>query len=78
MLATSFDIFRVEANGVRWLEAAANLEEAKSLVQQIANTAPGEFLLLNQHTGDKTLMKLDGLNSEAHEGTGLVRRDERN
>jgi hypothetical protein len=78
MMATSFDIFRVEANGVRWLEAAANLEEAKSRVQQIAAAAPGEFLLLNQHTGDKTLMKLDGVNSETHEDTGFLRRDERN
>ncbi len=44
-MTTSFDIFRVENSGVRWLEAAAGLEEAKSRVRQIAAKAPGEFLV---------------------------------
>lgn len=78
MMITSFDIFRVENNGVRWLEAVANLEEAKSRVQQIAATAPGEFLLLNQCTGDKIFMKLDGVNSNVHQNSSPVERGVRN
>lgn len=76
-MTTSFDIFRVENSGVRWLEAAAGLEEAKSRVRQIAAKAPGEFLVLNQHTGDKIFIKLDGVNSEIREDAGLSQRNER-
>jgi len=64
-----FDIFRTETMGVLWLESAATLEDAKARVQELAVRSPGEYLLLNQVTGNKLTIKLDvvdgapGLNS---------------
>jgi len=59
-----FDIFRIEADGVRWLECAANLEEAKARVQQIAAAMAGEFIVVNQLTGIRIFLKFDGANSD--------------
>jgi hypothetical protein len=47
------DIFRVEHHGVRWLESAASLEDAKARVQLFGQRHSGEYLVLNQLTGNK-------------------------
>jgi hypothetical protein len=47
------DIFRIEHQGVRWLESAATLEDAKARIQQFAERHSGEYLVLNQLTGNK-------------------------
>src|ERR1700722_3729168 len=52
-----FDIFRTETEGVLWLESATTLESAKARVEQIAGRSPGEYLLLNQVTGDKVIFR---------------------
>lgn len=54
------DIFRVEMGGVRWLESAATLEDAQALVRKLAANSPAEYLVLNQETGGKVVMTLDG------------------
>ena len=57
-----FDIFQSESNGsVLWLESAATLEDAKARIQQLALRSPGEYLLVNQDTGNKLVIKLEGL-----------------
>jgi hypothetical protein len=57
-----FDIFQTETSGgVRWLEAAATLEDAKARVEELAARSPGEYLLLNQKTGNKLVIKLNGI-----------------
>jgi hypothetical protein len=58
-----FDIFRTETNGgVLWIESAATLESAKARVQELGKRSPGEYLLLNQETGNKLVIRLDGVN----------------
>jgi hypothetical protein len=58
-----FDIFRTEINGgVLWIESAATLEDAKARVQELGMRSPGEYLLLNQETGNKLVTRLDGVN----------------
>jgi hypothetical protein len=52
-----FDIFRTDPEGVLWIRSAATLESAKECVQQLAMRSPGEYLLLNQVTGDKLTIK---------------------
>jgi hypothetical protein len=47
------DIFHVEPSGVLWVESAATLEDAKARIQQFAARKPGEYVVLNQLTGDK-------------------------
>jgi hypothetical protein len=57
-----FDIFLAETGGsVRWLEAAATLEDAKARVQELAVRSPGEYLILSQKTGNKLTIKFDGV-----------------
>jgi hypothetical protein len=57
-----FDIFQAETNGcVLWLESAATIEQAKARVQELAVYAPGEYLLFNQRTGDKLVVKTDNI-----------------
>jgi hypothetical protein len=55
-----YDIFRMETGGVLWLEAATSIDDAKTRAQQLAAHSPGEYLLLNQSTGIKHLIKADG------------------
>jgi hypothetical protein len=52
-----FDIFRVESAGLRWMEVAADLERAKARVKLLAASSPGEYVILNQNTGEKILVK---------------------
>ena len=54
------DIFRVETSGVMWVESAATLEDAKARVQELAARSPAEYLLLDQTTGNKLVVKPDG------------------
>jgi hypothetical protein len=68
MLAT-FDIFRIEAKSVRWLDTAASLEEAKKLVGEFAAKVPAEYLVLNQVTGNKLVIKADTPVVDAVDGT---------
>ncbi len=54
------DIFRVETSGVLWVESAATMEDAKARVQELAVRSPAEYILLDQKTGDKLVIKPDG------------------
>ena len=53
----TFDIFRIESKSVRWLETAGTLDEAKKRVQEFAARVPAEYLVLDQQTGTKLLIK---------------------
>src|SRR5258708_26350274 len=52
-----FDIFKVESSGLRWMESAADLERAKTRVKVLAASSPGEYIILNQETGEKNSIK---------------------
>jgi GrpB-like predicted nucleotidyltransferase (UPF0157 family) len=52
-----FGIQKVESGGVRWMEAAADLERAKARVKVLAASSPGEYIILNQKTGEKISIK---------------------
>ena len=54
----TIDILRVQPGGVLWLESAATLECAQVRVKQLAQKSPGEYILLDQRTGNKHVMKL--------------------
>lgn len=59
------DIFRVETSGVLWVGSAATLADAKVRVQELAVLSPVEYLLLDQRTGEKLVIKPNGV-----DGTG--------
>jgi len=52
-----FDIFKVEASELRWMEVAADLERAKARVKILATSSPGEYIIANQETGEKVSIK---------------------
>jgi hypothetical protein len=53
------DIFKVQNGTYVWKGAAETFELAKSKVEQLAISAPGEYMIFSQTTRDKTLI-LDG------------------
>jgi hypothetical protein len=55
------DVFRVETRGVRWLESAATLECAKVRVKELALESPGEYIVIDQRTGNKYAVRPDGI-----------------
>jgi hypothetical protein len=47
------DIFKTNSDGsVLWRGAAANLVAAKARINKLAVSSPGEYLVLDQHTGN--------------------------
>jgi hypothetical protein len=55
------DIFKRQEDGnYVWKAAAESLELAESTVQRLAITSPGEYMIFNQTTQNKTLIPLDG------------------
>lgn len=61
-----FDVFRVDGDGVRWLQSVGTIEEAKAHISQAGGGA-GEYLLLNQITGNKIVIKVDSPTTETTE-----------
>lgn len=57
MPAPAYDIFRVDAKGVLWLASAETAQEAAARAQEFAADKPGEYLVLNQRTGEKTALR---------------------
>lgn len=52
-----FDIFKVEADSVRWVESADDLERAKARIKVLAGRSPGEYIILNQQTRERISVK---------------------
>jgi len=55
------DIFRIERHGVLWLESAATLEDAKARIAEFGRRHSGDYLVLNQLTGNKFTFNTDRL-----------------
>ena len=60
-MADYVDVFRVETRGVLWLESAATLEGAKVRAKELALGSPGEYIVLDQRTGNKYAVGPDGI-----------------
>jgi hypothetical protein len=56
------DIFiKMEDGTYVWKAAADSFELAKSKVEQLATSVPGEYMIFSQTTGNKIVVKPDGL-----------------
>ena len=53
------DIFRKEQGNYVWKGAAESLELAQSKVKQLAEKAPGEYMIFSQTTGNKIVIKIE-------------------
>ncbi|HLZ92414.1 MAG TPA: hypothetical protein VKQ28_11910 [Candidatus Acidoferrum sp.] len=48
------DIFKTDSDGtVLWRGAEQNLMAAKRYIEKLALSAPGEYFILDQHTGQR-------------------------
>jgi hypothetical protein len=62
-MTAPFDIFENEKTGtVVWLGSAATIEEARARVGQFSARSCADYLILNQKTGNKVVIKFDGTN----------------
>ena len=53
------DIFKADSDGgVLWRGAAEDFAAAKTYVEKLALSAPGEYLILNQRTGQRQRMRV--------------------
>jgi hypothetical protein len=53
------DIFRIESSGVLWCGAVTTVETTQERVQKLADSSPGSYLILNQTTGERVVVKPD-------------------
>ncbi len=53
-----YDIFRIEKNGLTWLEPAITLDEATARIHQRGATEPGDYFIFDQSTGDRIPLKV--------------------
>lgn len=61
-MTAPLDIFEMEKGGtVVWLGSAITLDDAKSRIRLFAERTSGEYLVLNQKTGNKQVIKLTEL-----------------
>ena len=61
IMTAPFDIFENEKTGtVLWVGSAATIEEARARIDQIAARSAADYLVLNQKTGNKVVIKFDG------------------
>jgi hypothetical protein len=53
------DLFRTDPDGhVLWLGAAASFADAKARIEHLERSSPGEYLILDQVTGQKVCVAL--------------------
>jgi hypothetical protein len=58
------DIFRIERSGVLWVGSAATLQDAKARIRQFTARDSGEYLVLDQLTGDRFVLNADLASAE--------------
>ena len=62
LMLEPLDIFvKMEDGTYVWKAAADSFELAKSMVQRLATTSPGEYMIFSQTTGNKIVVNRDGL-----------------
>jgi hypothetical protein len=56
-----FDVFRIVDADVHWIGAVPSLEDALARIRESGRTSPGEYLVLDQKSGDRLVFKSDEL-----------------
>jgi len=47
------DIFKIDGSNALWREAVETFEAAKACIQKLALSSPGEYMIFDQHTGNR-------------------------
>jgi hypothetical protein len=65
-MTSPIDIFQIEDSGsVIWVHSVATLDAARARVRELSARSPGDYLLLNQTTGEKFVLHANGTNGFA-------------
>ncbi|MCU1244014.1 MAG: hypothetical protein JWO71_4740 [Candidatus Acidoferrum typicum] len=65
------DIFKADPDGtVLWRGAAENFVAARACIKKLALSSPGEYLILDQPTGQRTLITLPDTSTEPESSIG--------
>jgi hypothetical protein len=65
-MASSLDIFRIDPGGrVLWCGAVKSFVAAKARIQMLAVSSPGEYLILDEDTGNRILVMLLGASTQS-------------
>jgi hypothetical protein len=60
------DIFKTDPDGsVLWRGTVQSLVAAKLRIQRLALSSPGEYLVIDQHTGDRIRITLPDTSTQA-------------
>ena len=70
------DIFKADPDGtVLWRGAAETFVAAKARIKKLALSSPGEYLILDQHTGQRVLVTLPDTGTQAGPSIGAYVAD---
>jgi hypothetical protein len=72
LIASPYDIFELEADGVLWLGTADTLAAAKGRAQQMAKSSSRRYLILDQTTGSRIVVGADGQVANSADSAGLT------
>ena len=62
-----FDIFQLQQdNSLRWCEATDTLEAAHARILVLGKSAPGQYIIVNQQSGQKLVIDASGAKSAAN------------
>ena len=65
-MTPSLDIFRIDPGGrVLWCGAVKGFVAAKARIQMLAVSSPGEYLILDEDTGNRILVMLLGVSTQS-------------
>jgi len=60
-MTVPYDIFHKESDGgLLWREAVETMEHVEKRVRELMTKSPGEYLIVNQQTGQRFVIKPDG------------------
>jgi hypothetical protein len=57
--AKTFDVFRQDANGMRWMESTETFEQAEQLAAELVCVRSCSCLIINIQTGQKHMISPD-------------------
>lgn len=65
-----YDVFRIDDNGLTWIESAVTLDDALMRIQQHGAKQPGDYFIFDQSTGERIMLKLQGSKDYSTFGLG--------
>jgi hypothetical protein len=72
-MTPSLDIFRIDPGGrVLWCGAVKSFVAAKARIQMLAVSSPGEYLILDEDTGNRILVMLLGAQSQRRRAESVL------